>query len=405
MTLEEARALDLDDKLARCRDRFQLLDGIIYLDGNSLGALPAATPARIAEVAGEQWGKDLISSWSKHGWIDAPQRIAAKLAPIVGAAADELLVGDSTSINLFKLAMAAAAMRPERPVILTEAGNFPTDLYILEAVARQSGKTLVAVERSDLEHRLCDDVALLALTHVDYRSGWRHDMATLGRAAQNVGALTLWDLSHSAGALALDLAADGADFAVGCGYKYLNGGPGAPAFLYVRKAHQARAVNPLPGWLGHRSPFDFAAEYQPADGIGRFQTGTPPILAMAALEAGLETFDGVAMNDVEVKSRSLATLFIDEVEHRTAIDLSEQRDRTRNGSHVVVPHPSGHAVMQALIARGVIGDFRPPGLLRFGFAPLYNRFEEVWLAAEALGDILASGEWKQPRFHERQTVT
>ena len=395
--------LDEADPLAHCRARFRLPDGVIYLDGNSLGAMPAATPGRLREVAEEQWGTDLIGSWNTHGWIDWPRRIAARLAPILGADEDELLAGDSTSTNLFKLAMAAAAMRSERPVILTEAANFPSDLYILQSVADIAGKTLVSVDRDGLEARLGSDVALLSLTHVDYRSGRRHDMAGLSRAAHEAGALTLWDLSHSAGVLRLDLESDGADFAVGCGYKYLNGGPGAPAFLYVRKAHQEAAANPLPGWLGHRSPFAFEAAYRPANGIGRFQTGTPPILAMAALDEGLKTFEGLAMSDVEAKAGTLSDAFIAAVGNR--LELASPAQTAERAGHVVFAHDHAFGIVQAAIERGVVGDFREPNLARFGFAPLYLSHDEAARGGDIVGEIAASGVWRDARFATRSLVT
>ncbi len=407
MTRDEARALDAADPLAFARERFRLPPGIIYLDGNSLGALPAATSERLAEVAELQWGTDLIASWNKHDWVGAPRRVAAGLAAIVGAAPDELLIADSTSVTLFKLLATAVRARPGRPVLLTEEGNFPTDLYVAHGLARLvPGLRVKAVPRSEIAQALDGEVAVLFLTHVDYKSAARHDMAALNAAAHEAGALTLWDLSHSAGAVALDIAADGCDLALGCGYKYLNGGPGAPAFLFVARALQPMLDNVLSGWFGHAKPFDFAIEYAPAPDIRRFLTGTPSILALAALEAGIATFDGVAMADLEAKARRLSDLFVTKVEARCpSLTLASPRDATARGSHVVFAHPQGYAIMQALIDRGVIGDFRAPDLIRFGFAPLYNRYEEVWRAADAFADILDSGAWDQPRFHQRARVT
>lgn len=407
MTLDEARALDAADPLAPCRARFRLPDGLIYLDGNSLGALPATAPERIARLVEEEWGGALIAGWNTHGWIDAPARIAAKLAPIVGAAADELLICDSTSVNLFKLLGAALAARVGRRVILSEQGNFPTDLYVAQGIAGMlPGVELRTVPADAIADALDDDVAVLLLTHVDYRSGRRHDMARLSEAAHRAGALVLWDLAHSAGATAIDLAGSEADLAVGCGYKYLNGGPGAPAFLYVRRDLQDRLANPISGWMGHAAPFDFDPAYAPARGIARFLSGTPSIIALAALEVGLETFDGVAMAALEAKAAALSDCFIACVELRCpGLPLASPRNAAERGSHVVFAHPHAYAVMQALIARGVIGDFREPDLMRFGFAPLYNCFEEAWRVAEALGTLLDSGEWDQPRFHQRAAVT
>ena len=403
MTLDQARALDVVDPLRGLRARFALPQGVIYLDGNSLGALPTTTAKRMAETIERQWGEDLIASWNKHHWIDAATRVAAKLAPIVGASADELLVADSTSINLFKLLCAGLAARPGRNVILSEEGNFPTDLYIAFAIP---GATLKTVPTVAIEGALSDEVAVLMLTHVDYRSARAHDMATLTAAAHRAGALVLWDLSHSAGAMQLDLAESGADLAVGCGYKYLNGGPGAPAYLFVAQALQQRLANPLPGWMGHKAPFDFDPTYRPAPGIARFQSGTPSILAMTALEAGLATFDGVVMAELETKSRTLTDFFIACVEaHCPDLTLASPRDSATRGSHVIFAHSHAYALMQALIAGGVIGDYRDPNLVRFGFAPLYNGYEDAWRAAETLSEITSTGSWNQPHFHQRCKVT
>ena len=407
MTLEDARQLDAADPLAFARQRFSLPEGIIYLDGNSLGALPAAAPEALRRTAEAQWGDDLIASWTKHDWIDWPTRIAAKLGPIVGANANELLIADSTSVSLFKLLAAAAGARPGRGTILTTQGNFPSDLYVAQGLAEMLGLTLRAVPAEQLVAAVDQDTAAVTLTQVDYRSGAILDMAAINQAARAAEALTVWDLSHSAGAVELDLNGSGCGLAVGCGYKYLNGGPGAPAFLYVAERLQDQLRSPLQGWMGHAEPFAFDAAYRPVSGITRFLTGTPSILALAALDAGLDTFDGVAMHDLAAKSRALSQLFIEEVEARCGgeVRLASPRDPSARGSHVVFAHPQGYAVMQALIACGVIGDFRAPDLIRFGFAPLYNRFEEVWRAAGILGEILELREWDQPRFSQRRRVT
>lgn len=402
MTLDHARALDDADPLAFARDRFALPEGTTYLDGNSLGALPAATPARVAQAVEREWGADLITSWNRHGWIDAPSNVAALLSPIVGAGSDELLIADSTSVSLFKLLGAALAARPGRSVILSEEGNFPTDLY----VAGSLGAELRTVPRGEIEAALDDRVAVLMLTHVDYRSARRHDMAALNAAAHRAGALTLWDLSHSAGAVALDLAGSGADLAVGCGYKYLNGGPGAPAFLFVARALQAQLTNPVPGWMGHAAPFDFAADYRPSAGIARFLTGTPPVIALAALEAGLATFSGIGIADIDSKTRALTDFFIACVEALCPrLALGSPRDAASRGGHVIFAHPAAYAIVQALIARGIVGDFRTPDQMRFGFAALYNRFEDAWITAAALRDLIDSGEWDRPQYHARAKVT
>ncbi|HEU4877042.1 MAG TPA: kynureninase [Sphingomicrobium sp.] len=404
MTLDEALALDAADPLAPCGDRFALPEGVIYLDGNSLGALPRATATVVATTIEREWGGDLIASWNKHDWIGAPQRIGDRIAPLVGAKAGEVLVGDSTSVNLFKLLAAALEARPGRAVILSETGNFSTDLYIAQGLGRLAGASLLTVEAEAIEAAIDEATAVVTLTHVDYRSGRRHDMARLTAAAHAAGALMLWDLSHSAGAIAVDLNGAKADFAVGCGYKYLNGGPGAPAFLFVADALQAQLRSPLSGWLGHADPFAFEPAYRPAEGIARFQAGTPSILAMAALEAGLATFDGVSIGDLEAKSRRLSDLFITLVEERCP-ELTLASPRGERGSHLVFAHPYAYALMQALIERGVTGDFREPNLVRFGFAPLYNGFADVWRAVDVLADILGSQSWDAPRFHQRQRVT
>jgi kynureninase len=404
---DDVRALDTADPLASARERFSLPDGVIYLDGNSLGALPKAAPERLTETAERQWGEDLIASWNKDGWIDWPARIAAKLAPIVGAKPNELLIADSTSVCVFKLLAAAVKARPGRRTIIAQQRDFPTDLYVAQGLADMLALTLKTVPREHAAGAIDDDTAVVMLTHVDYRSAAFHDMRGVNDAAHAVGALTLWDLSHSAGAIALDLDGTGCDVAVGCGYKYLNGGPGAPAFLYVAERLQDELRNPLQGWMGHAEPFAFDDDYRPAEGILKFLTGTPSILALAALDAGLDTFAGISMRDIEAKSRALSQLFVDEIEARCGSELclASPRDPAQRGSHVVFAHPHGYAVMQALIARGVIGDFRAPDLMRFGFAPLYNRFAEIVRAAEILADILRNREWDQPRFHARAKVT
>jgi kynureninase len=407
MTLDEARQLDSADSLAFTRERFRLPDGVIYLDGNSLGAMPRATPAALAHTVEDQWAGDLIASWNKHGWIDWPTRIAARLAPIVGARPSELLIADSTSVCLFKLLAAAAKARPGRKTILSQKRNFPTDLYVAQGLAEMLGLTLKAVEPEEIVSAIDADTAVVTVTHVDYRSAAFYDIGAVTQAARNAGALAAWDLSHSAGAIEVDLNGSGAELAVGCGYKYLNGGPGAPAFLYVAEHLQGELHSPLQGWMGHSEPFAFVDDYRPAEGMLKFLTGTPSILALAALDAGLATFDGIAMRDLAAKSRSLSQLFIDEVEARCGaeVSLASPRDPAKRGSHVVFAHPEGYAVMQALIARGVIGDFRAPDLMRFGFAPLYNSRVEMVRAAEVLAQILASREWDQPRFKERAKVT
>ena len=408
MTPDEARALDAADPLAFARERFQLPAGLVYLDGNSLGALPVAASEALARTVSQEWGDDLIASWNKHNWIDAPTRVAAKLAPIVGARPDELLIADSTSICLFKLMAAAARARPGRNTIVTEACNFPTDLYVAQGLTRLwPHLQLKAVEGEDIADAIDGDTAVVSLTQVNYRTGQRHDMASINAAAHKAGALNLWDLSHSAGALALDLEQAGCDLAVGCGYKYLNGGPGAPAFVFVAGDLQGELETPLPGWMGHAEPFAFAADFAPAAGMLQWVTGTPSILALAALDAGLDTFAGVAMAQVEAKGAQLTQAFIDEVEARCGdeVRLAGPRDHAVRGSQVSFAHPQGYAVMQALIARGIVGDFRAPDLMRFGFAPLYNSFADAVGAATGLAEVLETRAWDQPCFLARQKVT
>ena len=408
-TLDEARARDAADPLRDRRADFALPEGLIYLDGNSLGALPRRTAGIVADLVERQWGRDLIASWNAHGWIDAPTRLGALIAPLVGAARHEVIVADSTSANLFKLAAAACQARPGRRVILSEPGNFPSDLYVAGGVAATLGGIELRTAPADaLIDTIDADTAVVLLTHVHYKSGFRHDMAAITAAAHARGALALWDLSHSAGAVAVDLNGSGADLAVGCGYKYLNGGPGAPAFLFVAERHQAILNSPLSGWMGHAAPFDFRDAYAPAPDIRRFLCGTPPILGMAALEAGIACFDSVRMAQLEAKSAALCDLFIAGVEARCAgqgFRLVTPRDAARRGSHASFAHDDAFAICQALIARGVIGDFRAPDVLRMGFTPLYTRFEDVWRAVDLLGQVMDTRAWDDPRFRVRGAVT
>ena len=392
---------------ALARERFSIPNDVIYLDGNSLGPLPKATPERLRGLMREEWRSDLIASWNKHHWIDLPATVAARLAPIVGAKPGELVIADSTSVSLFKLLAAGVRARPGRGTVLTGTSNFPTDLYVAEGLCAMLGLELRTVEPDALAGSIDEDVAVVTLTHVDYRSAAIHDMAAINAAARDAGALTCWDLSHSAGAIVLDLDGAGCDLAVGCGYKSLNGGPGAPAFIYVREGLQAELCPPLQGWMGHHDPFAFDPQFRPAEGISRFLTGTPSILALAALDCGLATFDGIAMADIEARSRQLSQAFIDAVEQRSGdhMTLASPRDPATRGSHVCFTHPDGYAVMQALIERKVIGDFRAPDLMRFGFAPLYNSAEEVIRAAAILGEILDTRAWDEPRHHMRRKVT
>jgi len=408
VTRQDAERLDAADPLASFRERFVLPAGVIYLDGNSLGALPRETARRVAEVVNGEWGQDLIKSWNLHGWIDLPRRVGAKIAHLVGAEPDELLVADSTSVNLFKLLAGALRLQKGRPVILSEANNFPTDLYIAQGLIELlgGGYELRTVPRDQVLEALDGRVAVLMLTQVDYRSGALWDLAAVTERAHAAGALVLWDLAHSAGALPVDLNGAGADLAVGCGYKYLNGGPGAPAFLFVARHLQEKLHTPLSGWLGHAAPFAFESEYRPGAGIYRFLCGTPPILSLAALECGVDLALQADLTQVRKKSLALGELFLDCVQAAVPeFALASPVDPQQRGSQVSLRHPEGFAIVQALIARGVIGDFRAPHVLRFGFAPLYTRYVDVWEAAAILAEIMATRAWNQPEYRVRRTVT
>jgi kynureninase len=406
---QDTEALDARDELATFRDDFALPAGVVYLDGNSLGALPRATAGRVLELVEREWGDGLVRSWNASGWIDLPRRVAARIAPLVGARADEVAVADSTSVNLFKLLAGALRLRPGRRVILSEAENFPTDLYVAQGLASLlGGASLRAVPRAELHAALDDDVAVLMLTHVDFRTGELHDMAERTRAAHAAGALALWDLAHSAGAVPVDLSACAADLAVGCGYKYLNGGPGAPAFAFVARLHQDAFETPLTGWMGHAEPFAFDPRYHPAPGVERLACGTPPVLSLAALECGVETVARAGLGRLRAKSVALTGLFVDLVEQECAgagLELASPRDPERRGSQVSLRHPEGYAIVRALAARGVIGDFRSPDVLRFGFAPAYLRFADVWDAVAALGAVMERREWAQAEHRVRARVT
>lgn len=401
--------LDAADPLASWRDRFECPEGIIYLDSNSLGALPRATGTRLAQVVQDEWGTGLIRSWNAAHWIDAPARIGDKLARLVGAEPGEVIVADSTSVNLFKLLAGALKVKPDRPLILTEKQNFPTDLYIAQGLVDLLGGShgVRVVDRADLESALGHDVAVLALTHVDYATSALHDMAGLTEAAHRNGALALWDLSHSAGAVPLNLNGAHVDLAVGCGYKFLNGGPGAPAYLFVARRWQDALPAALWGWMGHAAPFAFEGGYRPATGIMRQLVGTPSILAMAALEVGIDLWLEVDRTTARHKSEALGNLFISLVDDLPGFDLevASPRDPTQRGSQVSLRHPHADRVMRALIDHGVIGDFRRPDLMRFGFAPLYTRYVDVWDAVLRLGQVLRSHAWARPEYGHALAVT
>jgi kynureninase len=403
-------ALDHADPLASFRDRFALPEGVVYLDGNSLGPLPRAAPARLAELIASEWGKGLIRSWNDAGWIELPARVGEAIGRLVGAEPGSVLVTDSTSVNLFKLLGAALALRPERQEILTEADNFPTDNYVAAGLCELLGTRhrLRPVAATELAAALGDDTAVLMLTHVNYRTGAMHDMAALTHAAHAAGALVVWDLAHSAGAVPLGLADDGADMAVGCGYKFLNGGPGAPAFLYVAPRLHEQLRFPLTGWLGHAEPFAFAPDFRPAAGIASALVGTPPVLSLAALQVGVELALSAPMAAVREKSLRLADVFAELVAQECGghgLRLLTPKEPERRGSQISYAHPAAYPIMQALIARGVIGDVRAPDILRFGLTPLTLRYVDMWDAVAALRDVLETEMWRAPEFQVRRKVT
>ena len=442
ITLPHCQALDAADTLRPLRDLFDIPAGVIYLDGNSLGVMPKTAAARAAEVVTQEWGQGLIRSWNTAGWFSLPQRLGNRIAPLIGADADEVVATDSTSINLFKVLSAALSIAaqdaPERKLIVSERSNFPTDLYIAEGLCKERGYTLKLVEPEEIAAALTADVALLMLTHVNYRTGAMHDMPAVTAAAHAAGALMIWDLAHSAGAVPVTLKASGADFeesgasksadfAVGCGYKYLNGGPGAPAFVWVHPKHADRFWQPLAGWWGHAAPFAFTPDYQPAPGITRYLCGTQPIVSMSLLGCGLEGFEAAeklgGMAALRAKSLALTDLFIQLVEERCqgyGLGLATPREHAQRGSQVCLTreHTAGgdlgsgaFAIVQALIARGVIGDYRAgdggihKDILRFGFTPLYIGFEDVWNAVEHLRQVLETGEWQKAEFNRKHAVT
>lgn len=410
LTYETAAHRDRQDPLAHLRDGFLLPPGLRYFDGNSLGPLQRASRERVREVLERQWGHDLIESWNLHGWIDWPRRVGGKIARLIGAAPEEVVITDSTSVDLFKLLAAALSLAPERSVILSEPSQFPTDLYMAQGLANfaGTGASLRLAQRREWLAALDSDVAVVCLSHVDFKTGELAELAELTRVAHDRGALVLWDLSHSAGALEIDLNAAGVDLAVGCTYKFLNGGPGAPAYLYVARRHQEHARSPLWGWLGHAEPFAFETCYRPAPGIDRFQCGTPPILSLAALDAALDVFARTDLAALRRKSVELGDLFLELVAERCSglgLSVACPLDGRLRGSQVALRHAAGYPIIQALIERRVIGDFRAPDVLRFGICPLYQRFTDVWDAVEALREVLVSRAWDQPRFSRRGAVT
>jgi kynureninase len=413
-TRTTAAEFDAQDPLAHCRDRFELPEGLVYLDGNSLGPLPHGIERRVAAVVAEQWGGSLVRGWNDHGWMDMPAAVGDRIGRLVGAAPGTVVIADSTTLNVAKVVAAAVAMRPGRTIVLSDSGNFPTDLYVTRGLldALGQGHELRIVAPAEVEAALsgpdANDIAVLLLTHVDYRTGRMHDMRSLTAAAHAVGALAVWDLAHSAGAVPVALDDHDVDMAVGCTYKYLNGGPGAPAFAYLAARHAETAPALLAGWMGHAEPFAFDLDYRAAHGVERMRVGTPPILSLAALDAALDAWDGISVDAAREKSIALTDRFIQGVETACAghdLRLVSPRDPGSRGSQVSFAHPEGYAIVQALIAADVIGDFRAPDVMRFGFAPLYVSFADVDAAVERLQVVLDERRWDDPAFRQRAAVT
>jgi len=408
LTAEHFKRLDAEDPLAYCRELFELPENTIYADGNSLGAMPKDAFACAEHVVKEEWGNQLIRSWVSSDWINASTRVGDKIAPIIGASDGEVLVCDSTSVNLFKLAAAALELNSGRCKIITEIGNFPTDLYILQGLEKFSkGKIeLVVLAKDDILDAIDEDTALVVLTHVHYKTGSRFDMEAVTAKTHQKGALMLWDLSHSVGAMNLSLNDCEVDFAVGCGYKYLNGGPGAPAFLFVAKRHQDNVQSPLSGWLGHSSPFAFDDDYVPANGVKRMLCGTPSVVGCSLLEVGVDIMTSVDMKLIRKKSIQLGDLFIQLLEQRCPeFTLVTPKEASLRGSHISITHEEGYAIMQALIAQNIIGDFRAPNVLRFGITPLYMRYLDIWDLVQALVDVMTFEKWNNEAFKKVQAVT
>lgn len=403
----EAARLDSADPLAAKRALFALPEGVVYLDGNSLGALPRAAIGAIDQAVRQEWGDGLIRSWNTAGWVDLAARVGVKISALIGARGDSVVACDSTSVNLYKALHAACALRPDRRVILTDINNFPTDLYLIDSVARERGLEVRALPRDEVVAEITSEVAVVELTHVDYRTAEMYDMGAVTAAAHAIGALTIWDLAHSAGAVPVDVTDADADFAVGCGYKYLNGGPGAPAFIYVAPRIADLTSQPIQGWHGHAHPFKFSRFYEPASGVDRMLVGTPPVLSMTALSAALDVFDDVSMSDLRAKSLALSTLFYelaDEHLYSRGFSIFSERDPEKRGSHVALSHSSGYSVVRALIERGIIGDFRRPDILRFGFAPLYNTFSDVVRLVDECINVVDTKFYLEPKFATEAVV-
>jgi kynureninase len=402
-------ALDAEEPLRSLRERFVLPDGIIYLDGNSLGPMPRAAAAVFARTIEQEWAQDLIKSWNSAGWFDLPLRLGDRLGALIGAAPGQTVVCDTTSINLYKAIHAALGLRPGRDVVVAEAGAFPTDLYIVEGAMAAAGRPMQRrLIRDDvaIEELLDERVAVVVLSHVDYRSGELLDVADITRKVHEAGALVIWDLCHSAGVIPFAFDAEDIDFAVGCTYKYLNGGPGSPAFICVARRLLGIARNPLSGWWGHAAPFAFERDFRPDAGIKRFLCGTQPVLSLRGVEAALDALEGVAVAELRAKSLGLTELFMARAEALLPeLEIVTPRDTALRGSQVAFRHPEGYAIAQAMIARGAIGDFRAPDVMRFGFAPAYLAYAEVWDAAEMLAECVRGEVWREPRFRQRHAVT
>ena len=411
MNFSEIVALDKDDSLASKRDEFDLPENTIYLDGNSLGALPKAVKSRLGEVVNQQWGNDLIKSWNIHQWIDLPTQVGEKIAPIIGADKGQVICCDSISVNLFKLLSSALTLNTGRNIVVSTEDNFPTDLYMVQGLSELLGEDLCQlklVAESSIEQSLTDDVAVLLLTQVNFRTGQLLDMQLLTKLAHDKGILVIWDLAHSAGALPVELDKCDVDFAVGCGYKYLNGGPGSPAFLYVAKRHQGAVKQPLSGWMGHVKPFGFNADYHGAGDINQYLCGTPSVLAMSALDTALDVWKNVEISQIRDKSIGLANVFITLVQSYDILadlTLCSPLDASQRGSQLAFSHDNAFALCQALIEKGVIADFRAPNILRFGFTPLYTSYEDIWNAVTILVDIVKTRLYTEPRFNKAGKVT
>jgi kynureninase len=411
MTLQLAQEFDLIDPLAKKRAEFLLPRDTIYLDGNSLGPLPKVAKTRVEEVVGKQWGEDLIASWNKNNWISLPATVGDKIAPLIGAAQGQVVCCDSISINLFKLLAAALNLQSTRKIVLSQTDNFPTDLYAAQGLSSLLGETqcqLKLVDVKSIVESLDESIAVLLLTHVNFRGGEKHDMALITKLAHAKGILVIWDLAHSAGAMPLQLDAAKVDFAVGCGYKYFNGGPGAPAFIYVAARHQSKVKQPLAGWMGDQSPFDFNSQYKAAPGINKFLSGTPNIISMAALDAALDVFCDVDLEQLWQKSMKLSELFRQTVSQHNGLDallLISPNDPEQRGSQLAYSHPDAFAISQALIDHKVIVDFRAPNILRFGFTPLYTRFIDVSRAAQILEEIFTKKIYQHKQYQAKQQVT